>query len=72
MYKSRLQELSYKRSWNLPEYMATKQGTDHSPHFQATVTINDLLFTTPHHCRSSKGAQNDETVGAEKMIKKCR
>ncbi|KAJ0014770.1 hypothetical protein Pint_20048 [Pistacia integerrima] len=58
MYKSRLQELCHQRSFNLPEYTSTKQGPDHNPRFQATVTVNDILFTTPNLCRSSKEAQN--------------
>lgn len=59
MYKTKLQELCHQRVWDLPVYTIAKQGLDHNPRFQATVTVNDQSFTTPNLCKSSKEAQND-------------
>lgn len=59
MYKTKLQELCHQRVWNLPVYTTAKQGLDHNPRFQATVTVNDQSFTTPDLYKSSKEAQND-------------
>ncbi|GAA0141475.1 hypothetical protein LIER_02609 [Lithospermum erythrorhizon] len=59
MYKSKLQELCHKRSWNLPEYVTQRVGPDHNPRFSSRVTINGVCFETPQNqCRSSKEAQN--------------
>ncbi|XP_039006099.1 double-stranded RNA-binding protein 1-like [Hibiscus syriacus] len=59
MYKSRLQELCQKKAWRLPEYNTTKQGQDHNPLFEATVTVNGTSFQSRNPARSSKEAQND-------------
>ncbi|KAG6437427.1 hypothetical protein SASPL_102344 [Salvia splendens] len=58
MYKTKLQELCQRRSWDLPDYATAKDGPDHMPRFTATVTVQGQLFHTPHHCKSSKDAQN--------------
>ncbi|KAL1545952.1 HLA class II histocompatibility antigen, DR beta 4 chain, variant 2 [Salvia divinorum] len=58
MYKTKLQELCQRRSWDLPEYATAKDGPDHMPRFTATVTVCGQLFNTPDHCKSSKDAQN--------------
>ncbi|XP_057778870.1 double-stranded RNA-binding protein 1-like [Salvia miltiorrhiza] len=58
MYKSKLQELCQRRSWELPEYATAKDGPDHMPRFSATVTVHGQVFETPAHCKSSKEAQN--------------
>ncbi|XP_019160062.1 PREDICTED: double-stranded RNA-binding protein 1-like isoform X2 [Ipomoea nil] len=59
MYKSKLQELCHRQSWNQPEYKAVKEGPDHNPRFGATVIVNGIPFKTPdNHCRSSKEATN--------------
>lgn len=59
MFKSKLQELCHKQSWNQPEYRTVKEGPDHNPQFSATVIVNGIPFKTPdNHCRSSKEATN--------------
>ncbi|XP_019160074.1 PREDICTED: uncharacterized protein LOC109156687 isoform X2 [Ipomoea nil] len=59
MYKSKLQELCRRQSWNQPEYRTVKEGPDHNPRFGATVIVNGIPFKTPdNHCRSSKEATN--------------
>ncbi|XP_031095589.1 double-stranded RNA-binding protein 1-like isoform X2 [Ipomoea triloba] len=59
MFKSKLQELCHKQSWNQPEYRTVKEGPDHNPQFGATVIVNGIPFKTPdNHCRSSKEATN--------------
>lgn len=58
MYKSQLQELCHKKSWNLPVYESVKDGPDHRPVFTATVTVNGSTFDSPEQCCSSKEAQN--------------
>ncbi|KAG6434089.1 hypothetical protein SASPL_105711 [Salvia splendens] len=58
MYKTKLQELCQRRSWDLPDYATAKDGPDHMPRFTATVTVQGQLFHTPDHCKSSKDAQN--------------
>ncbi|KAF2288164.1 hypothetical protein GH714_004759 [Hevea brasiliensis] len=59
MYKSKLQELCQLRAWDLPDYVTTKEGPDHNPCFQATVTVNGLSFHSQSPTKSSKRAQND-------------
>ncbi|KAF8396317.1 hypothetical protein HHK36_017932 [Tetracentron sinense] len=59
MFKSRLQELCQKKSWNIPTYSPSKDGPDHNPRFKASVTVNGVSFETPNFCKSSKDAQND-------------
>ncbi|KAL6559058.1 HLA class II histocompatibility antigen, DR beta 4 chain [Orobanche hederae] len=58
MYKSKLQELCQRRSWELPEYTTVKDGPDHMPRFTAAVTVHGQVFETPALCKSSKDAQN--------------
>ncbi|XP_020553617.1 uncharacterized protein LOC105173936 isoform X2 [Sesamum indicum] len=58
MYKSKLQELCHRRSWELPEYTTVKNGPDHMPRFTATVNVHGEVFQTPALCRSAKDAQN--------------
>ncbi|CAI9097489.1 OLC1v1033929C3 [Oldenlandia corymbosa var. corymbosa] len=59
MYKSKLQELCHKRSWNLPVYVTQKDGPDHCPAFTTTVTINEFEFASEKNgSKSSKDAQN--------------
>ncbi|XP_057983461.1 double-stranded RNA-binding protein 1-like isoform X2 [Malania oleifera] len=59
MYKSKLQELCHRFSWQLPEYSYEKEGPNHNPHFTASVTVNGRSFRTPDHYSSSKLAQNE-------------
>ncbi|XP_073298110.1 uncharacterized protein [Primulina huaijiensis] len=58
MYKSKLQELCQRRSWNLPEYTTVKDGPDHVPRFKATTVVNGQRFETQAECKSAKAAQN--------------
>ncbi|KAH6762465.1 hypothetical protein C2S52_019898 [Perilla frutescens var. hirtella] len=58
MYKSKLQELCQRQSWELPEYKHVKHGADHMPRFTASVNVHGQLFETPDPCKSSKEAQN--------------
>ncbi|KAL6507820.1 HLA class II histocompatibility antigen, DR beta 4 chain [Orobanche gracilis] len=58
MYKSKLQELCQRRSWELPEYTTAKDGPNHMPRFTAAVTVHGQVFETPAQCKSSKDAQN--------------
>ncbi|RWW56316.1 hypothetical protein BHE74_00036993, partial [Ensete ventricosum] len=58
MYKSRLQELCQRRHWALPQYIASRDGPDHSPLFRATVTVNGAAFHSLDDSRSSKQAQD--------------
>lgn len=58
MYKSKLQELCQRKSWNLPEYSTIKDGPDHLPRFKAIAAVNGLIFETPAVCKSAKEAQN--------------
>ncbi|KAL0410249.1 UNVERIFIED_CONTAM: Double-stranded RNA-binding protein 4 [Sesamum latifolium] len=58
MYKSKLQELCHRRSWELPEYTTVKNGPDHLPRFTASVNVHGEVFQTPALCRSAKEAQN--------------
>ncbi|XP_073137850.1 double-stranded RNA-binding protein 1-like [Henckelia pumila] len=58
MYKSKLQELCQRKSWNLPEYTIVKDSLDHLPRFKVIVVVNDLNFETPPECKSAKKAQN--------------
>ncbi|KAL0374717.1 UNVERIFIED_CONTAM: Double-stranded RNA-binding protein 4 [Sesamum radiatum] len=58
MYKSKLQELCHRRSWELPEYTTVKNGPDHMPRFTASVNVHGEVFQTPALCRSAKEAQN--------------
>ncbi|XP_021656662.2 double-stranded RNA-binding protein 1 isoform X3 [Hevea brasiliensis] len=59
MYKTKLQELCHQRAWDLPDYATLKEGPDHDPRFQATVTVNGLSFHSQSLAKSSKQAQND-------------
>lgn len=59
MYKSKLQELCQRRSWELPEYTTVKDGPDHMPRFTAAVNVHGQVFETPAHCKSAKEAQNN-------------
>ncbi|KAL0338760.1 UNVERIFIED_CONTAM: Double-stranded RNA-binding protein 4 [Sesamum angustifolium] len=58
MYKSKLQELCHRRSWELPEYTTIKNGPDHMSRFTASVNVHGEVFQTPALCRSAKEAQN--------------
>ena len=58
MYKSKLQQLSQQRGWEIPTSEVTKEGQEHSPLFYATVTVDATLFSTPFPSSSSKEAQN--------------
>ncbi|XP_051131473.1 double-stranded RNA-binding protein 1-like isoform X2 [Andrographis paniculata] len=58
MFKSKLQELCQRKSWDLPEYNTTRDGPAHMPRFVATVNVCGQMFRTPTICRSSKEAQN--------------
>ncbi|XP_038973774.1 double-stranded RNA-binding protein 1-like isoform X3 [Phoenix dactylifera] len=58
MYKSRLQELCQQRLWALPEYTSNRDGPDHDPRFQASVTVDGVTFHAPDLSKSSKEAQN--------------
>ncbi|KAF5749159.1 double-stranded RNA-binding protein 2-like isoform X1 [Tripterygium wilfordii] len=64
MYKTRLQEICQRKRWSLPKYSVEKTGLDHIPHFQATVTVNGLTFTSDDKCNSSKDAQNEAAMRA--------
>ncbi|KAI4348475.1 hypothetical protein L6164_009196 [Bauhinia variegata] len=59
MYKTKLQELCHKKSWNLPEYSTRREGPDHNPRHTATVTVNGTDFHSPEPCRAAKEAQNN-------------
>ncbi|KAL5999349.1 HLA class II histocompatibility antigen, DR beta 4 chain [Asimina triloba] len=59
MYKSRLQELCHQKSWSLPTYTSSKDGPDHCPTFNATVSVNGIDFHAPNSAKSSKDAQNE-------------
>ncbi|KAK8541891.1 hypothetical protein V6N13_137525 [Hibiscus sabdariffa] len=59
MYKSKLQELCQKKAWRLPEYNVAKQGQDHNPRFEATVSVNGMSFQSNNPAKSSKEAQNN-------------
>ncbi|XP_050214706.1 double-stranded RNA-binding protein 1-like [Mercurialis annua] len=59
MYKTKLQELCHQKTWLLPEYSIKKEGQDHNPSFQATVTVNGHSFSSPSPAKSSKLAQNE-------------
>ncbi|KAK8532139.1 hypothetical protein V6N13_131481 [Hibiscus sabdariffa] len=59
MYKSKLQELCQKKAWRLPEYNVAKQGQDHNPQFEATVSVNGMSFQSNNPAKSSKEAQNN-------------
>ncbi|KAK6147399.1 hypothetical protein DH2020_018311 [Rehmannia glutinosa] len=58
MYKSKLQVLCQRRSWELPEYTTVKDGPDHMPRFTAAVNVHGQVFETPTGCKSAKEAQN--------------
>lgn len=58
MYKTRLQELCHRRSWELPDYQTAKQGPDHNPRYVSTISVNGIDFQTPSPCRSAKESQN--------------
>lgn len=58
MYKTRLQELCQKKSWELPIYTTGKNGPCHVPRFTATVSVQGQVFETPEEFRSVKEAQN--------------
>ncbi|XP_052111432.1 double-stranded RNA-binding protein 1 isoform X11 [Arachis duranensis] len=62
MYKTKVQELCQKRSWNLPDYETTRDGPDHNPRFTAAVTVNGIRYETPSPCRNSKEAQNNAAM----------
>ncbi|XP_052305322.1 double-stranded RNA-binding protein 1 isoform X5 [Populus trichocarpa] len=68
MYKSKLQQLSQQRGWEIPKYEVTKEGQEHSPHFYATVTVDATLFSTPFPSSSTKKAQNDAAKLAYKYF----
>lgn len=59
MFKTKLQELCHRKSYKLPEYSVVKQGQDHDPRFEATVTVDGKQFCSPTPSKSSKQAQND-------------
>ncbi|KAL0308260.1 UNVERIFIED_CONTAM: Double-stranded RNA-binding protein 4 [Sesamum radiatum] len=50
MYKSKLQELCHRRSWELPEYTTIKNGPDHMSRFTASVNVHGEVFQTPALC----------------------
>ncbi|KAL2335112.1 hypothetical protein Fmac_016325 [Flemingia macrophylla] len=62
MYKTKIQELCQKRSWPLPTYQNTREGSDHNPRFTSTVTVNGFSFHTPTPTRNVKQAQNDAAM----------
>ncbi|KAK9939320.1 hypothetical protein M0R45_016018 [Rubus argutus] len=64
MYKSKLQELCHEKKWGLPRYTAMKDGPDHNPCFQASVSVNGFSFDSPIACKSSKQAQNQAAMAA--------
>ncbi|XP_038904854.1 double-stranded RNA-binding protein 1-like isoform X2 [Benincasa hispida] len=59
MFKTQLQELCHRKSYQLPEYSVVKQGQDHDPRFEATVTVDGKQFSSLVPCKSSKQAQNE-------------
>ncbi|XP_022980603.1 double-stranded RNA-binding protein 1-like isoform X2 [Cucurbita maxima] len=59
MFKTKLQELCHRKSYELPVYSVVKQGQDHDPRFEATVTVAGNKFCSQTPCKSSKQAQND-------------
>ncbi|XP_050939766.1 double-stranded RNA-binding protein 1 isoform X2 [Cucumis melo] len=59
MFKTKLQELCHRKSYKLPEYSVVKQGQDHDPRFEATVTVDGKQFCSSTPSKSSKQAQND-------------
>lgn len=50
--------------WGLPRYTAMKDGPDHNPCFQASVSVNGFSFDSPIACKSSKQAQNQAAMAA--------
>lgn len=58
MFKTKLQELCHRKSYKLPEYSIVKQGQDHDPRFEATVTVDGKQFSSQAPSKSSKQAQN--------------
>ncbi|XP_050208046.1 uncharacterized protein LOC126657412 isoform X2 [Mercurialis annua] len=60
MYKTKLQEICQKRQWGLPKYCVMKNGSDHSPKFNSSVTVNGLSFDDSNFpSNSSKQSQNN-------------
>ncbi|KAK7315553.1 hypothetical protein VNO77_34106 [Canavalia gladiata] len=62
MFKTKVQELCQRRSWNLPEYATSREGPDHNPRFSSTVTVNGFSFSSPSPTRTAKQAQNDAAM----------
>ena len=58
MYKTKVQELCQKKQWRPPMYSTMKDGPDHYPRFNSSVSVNGLLFHSPFPSKSSKDAQN--------------
>uniref|UniRef100_A0A7N2KMQ4 DRBM domain-containing protein n=1 Tax=Quercus lobata TaxID=97700 RepID=A0A7N2KMQ4_QUELO len=58
MYKTKVQELCQKKQWRPPMYSTMKDGPDHHPRFNSSVSVNGLFFHSPFPSKSSKDAQN--------------
>ncbi|KAI8564473.1 hypothetical protein RHMOL_Rhmol03G0184100 [Rhododendron molle] len=57
MYKTELNSLGQRKSWDLPNY-STKCGPDHALSFTATTTVSGVLFTTVDDSTTLKEAEN--------------
>ncbi|KAM4083949.1 hypothetical protein ACB094_08G095700 [Castanea mollissima] len=58
MYKTKVQELCQKKQWRPPMYSTMKDGPDHHPRFNSSVSVNGLFFHSPFPSKSSKDAQS--------------
>ncbi|XP_058189167.1 double-stranded RNA-binding protein 1-like [Rhododendron vialii] len=62
MYKTKLQEVCQGNKWGLPKYSCIKDGSDHAPHFRASVSVNGVSFDSPSVSKSSKHALNEAAM----------